>query len=186
MLTNKDLVKDNDIKIRNKSKDVLIPLSVEDRSLANHMMEYVVNSTNEELAEKYDLRPAVGISAIQVGVPKKILAIRFFDYIDDKEVEVKYLLANARVVSNSVRKCYLPNGEGCLSVDQEHQGLVIRSERIKVKAYDIINDKEVVISARGYLSIVFQHELDHFTGTLFYDHINKENPMHVPDNCIEI
>ncbi len=187
MLTSKDIVKDTDIKIKEKSSDVKIPLSADEKALAKKLLEYVVNSTNEELAEKYVLRPAVGISAIQVGVAKKILAISYEEELEDGKVElVQYLLANAKIISNSVRGCYLKSGEGCLSVDDVHEGYVVRSQRIKVKAYDIKAKKEVVINAKDYLAIVFQHEIDHFNGILYYQHINKTNPFNVPDNCLEI
>ena len=74
-------------------------------------------------------------------------------------------------------KRQLHGGEGCLSVCEEHQGYVVRSARIKVKAFDLLQNKEITIRARGYLAIVLQHEIDHFSGTLFYDHINRENPF---------
>ncbi|MBR2991323.1 MAG: peptide deformylase, partial [Solobacterium sp.] len=48
---------------------------------------------------------------------------------------------------------------------------------VTVKGYDLITDQEISIRARGYLAIVLQHELDHFEGTLFYDHINKDTPF---------
>ena len=54
---------------------------------------------------------------------------------------------------------------------------VNRSARIKVKAYDVLQDKEVIIEAEGYVAVVLQHEIDHFKGILYYDHINKKNPM---------
>ena len=48
----------------------------------------------------------------------------------------------------------------------------------KVKAYDLLQDKEILIKADGYLAIVLQHELDHFKGVLFYDHINQKDPFY--------
>ncbi len=47
-----------------------------------------------------------------------------------------------------------------------------------MKAYDAIRDENIIIKADGYLAIVLQHELDHFKGILFYDHINKDDPYH--------
>ena len=80
----------------------------------------------------------------------------------------------------------MANGEGCLSVESEHEGYIYRHRRIKVKAYDLLQDKEVIIKASDYLAIVFQHELDHFNGILFYDHINKENPFFVKKEAFRI
>ena len=48
---------------------------------------------------------------------------------------------------------------------------------VKVKGYDAIKKKEVTIRASDYLAIVFQHELDHFKGILYYDHINSADPF---------
>lgn len=76
---------------------------------------------------------------------------------------------------------YLDQGEGCLSVDRPVPGFVPRYERIKVKAYDI-NGEEVVLRLKGYVSIVFQHEMDHLNGIMFYDHIDKKNPYKLPDD----
>ena len=46
-----------------------------------------------------------------------------------------------------------------------------------LKSKDGIAKKEILIKARDYLAIVFQHEIDHFSGILYYDHINKEDPF---------
>ena len=39
---------------------------------------------------------------------------------------------------------------------------------------------------KNYIAVVFQHEYDHLNGILFYDHINKDNPMYVPENSTPI
>ncbi len=177
LINNKTIIKDNDPLIRRKSEKVALPLSNEDETLLREMYEYVKNSTDEELAKKLDLRPAVGLSAIQVGVPKQLTAIILHDLdANGNEIVTEYMLANPRIVSKSVQPAYLQTGEGCLSVDQDHQGFVVRHARVTVKGYDLIQDKEITIRARGYLAIVLQHELDHFDGTLFYDHIDPKQP----------
>ena len=171
MLINNDtIIKDDNELIRRKSADVALPLSDEDRDVLMQMLKYVDESTIPEIAEKENLRPAVGISAIQVGIPKKMTAVIIKDEEGNKLCE--YALVNPKIVSNSVEKACLSSGEGCLSVVNEHEGLVYRSARIKVKAYDALKNEDIVIKADGYLAIVLQHELDHFKGILFYDHIN--------------
>ncbi len=176
MLINNDtIIKDNDPLIRRKSADVVLPLSEEDRALLMEMLKYVDDSTIPEIAEENNLRPAVGISAIQVGVPKKMTAIIIKDEEGNKECE--YALVNPKIISNSLEKACMASGEGCLSVVEEHEGLVYRSARVKVKAYDALQDKEILIKAEGYLAIVLQHELDHFKGILFYDRIDPKDPF---------
>ena len=183
-INNDTIIKDDNKLIRQKSNDVSMPLSDEDRKLLLDMLEYVDNSTIEEIAEKEDLRPAVGISAIQIGVPKKMTAIILKDAEGNKVYE--YGLVNPKIVSNSVEKTYLATGEGCLSVVDDHEGYIYRSARVKVKGFDILQNKEVLIKADGYLAVVLQHELDHFKGVLFYDHINKVDPKYVDPNAIVI
>ncbi len=185
MLINNDtIIKDTDPLIREKSKDVELPLSAEDEALLRDMLEYVRESTIPEIAEEKNLRPAVGISAIQVGVPKKMTAIVLKD--EDGNIDTEFALVNPKIVSYSVEKAYLAQGEGCLSVEEEHQGYIYRSARIKVKGYDLLRDQDVVIRTEGYLAIVLQHELDHFKGTLFYDHIRKDAPFYEDKEAIRI
>lgn len=188
MLINNDtIIKDTDERIRQVSEDVELPLSAEDESLLRDMFQYVVDSTDEEKAEKFNLRPAVGISAIQVGVPKKMTAI----VVDDNDkngnpVRYEFMLVNPKIVSSSIQQAYLSGGEGCLSVVDEHEGYVPRSARVKVRAFDLVTNQYIEIRAAGYLAIVLQHELDHFKGTLFYDHINAKDPFRQIPGAIEI
>ncbi|MBQ2509381.1 MAG: peptide deformylase [Erysipelotrichaceae bacterium] len=175
-INNDTIIKDDNALVREKSADVSFPVSEEDRNTLTQMLKYVDDSTVEEIAEKENLRPAVGISAIQIGIPKKMTAIILKDEEGNKVCE--YALINPKIISNSLEKAYLESGEGCLSVNQAHEGYVYRSARVKVKAYDLLQEKEIVIKADGYLAIVLQHELDHFKGILFYDHINKNDPFY--------
>ena len=185
MLINNDtIIKDDNELIRKKSNDVVLPLSEEDRTVLMEMLKYVDESTIPEIAEAENLRPAVGISAIQVGIPKKMTAIILKD--DDGNKIVEYALVNPKIISNSVEKACLSSGEGCLSVAEDHEGLVYRSARVKVKAYDALKDENIIIKAEDYLAIVLQHELDHFKGILFYDHINEADPYREEPGAIII
>lgn len=180
LINNETIIKDDNPIIRQKSQDVVLPLSDEDKETLLTMLQYVDDSTDPEKAEKFNLRPAVGISAIQIGIPKKMTAVILKDENGNKEYE--FALVNPKIVSNSVEKSCLSTGEGCLSVVDEHQGYIYRSKRVKVRAYDLLQDKQIEIKADGYLAIVLQHELDHFKGTLFYDYIDKDNPFKQLDN----
>ena len=185
MLINKDtIIKDDNPLIREKSLDVSLPLSKEDEELVLQMLQYVIDSTDEEKAKELNLAPAVGISAIQLGINKKLTAIALKN--ENDEIIYQYALVNPKIVSYSVEKAYLKSGEGCLSVPENHEGYVYRAARIKVKAYDALTKQDVEIKAKDYLAIVFQHELDHFKGVLYYDHINKKNPFYIEDNAVVI
>lgn len=178
IINNDTIIKDTDPRIRQISQPVPLPLSEEDETLLREMFQYVEDSTDPEKAEKFNLRPAVGISAIQVGVAKQMTAVIVED-IDNNENPVRYefMLVNPKIVSSSVQKSYLSGGEGCLSVAEDHEGYVVRSARVRIKAFDLVRNQNIELRARGYLAIVLQHEIDHFSGTLFYDHINKEEPF---------
>ncbi len=176
IINNETIVKDDNPILRKRSEDVKLPLSKEDEQLLRDMYKYVYESTIDEIAKEKDLRPAVGISAVQVGVLKKMTAIILKD--EEGNVVTEYALVNPKIVSNSLEKAYLKSGEGCLSVVDQHGGYIYRSARVKVKAYDLLTNSNVEIKANGYLAIVLQHELDHFRGVLFYDYINKKDPYY--------
>lgn len=183
IINNETIVKDDDPRIRLKSEKVAVPLTDEDDTILKTMLTYVRDSINPIKSKEQNLRPSVGISAVQIGILKQLVAISI-DYGEDGKKE--YLLANPRIVSHSAQNAYLKSGEGCLSVDQEHVGYVVRHARIKVKAYDALAKKEVLIHADGYEAIVLQHEIDHLSGRLFYDHINKEDPWKEDPDAVVI
>lgn len=188
MLLMKDVVFDNNPLIRKVSLPVELPLSEEDEKLLLDMHEFLVNSQDEEIAKKYNLRPGVGIAAIQLGVLKRMCAIHIIDYDDDGNIKeiINYALVNPKIVSYTEKKSYLKNGEGCLSVDKEIEGLVPRHAKITVEAYDALSKKNIKIVARGFLSICLQHEMDHLDGLLFYDHIDKDHPKDPIPNAMII
>ena len=177
LINNDTILKDDDPIIRTRSEPVELPLSSENEEILRNMYQYVLDSTDEEKAAANNLRPAVGISAIQIGIPRQLTAVIVREYDkNDELVTYEYMLANPRIISRSEQLAYLENGEGCLSVAEDHDGFVVRSARVKVKGYDLLTDQEVTIRARGYFAIVLQHEIDHFSGVLFYDHIDPKNP----------
>lgn len=167
------IVKDNNPKIRKKSEEVPLPLSKEDRDILDSMFDYLVKSQDDEYASKHNIRPGVGMAAIQAGFLKRMFVI----YYQKENSTVQYKLVNPKIIETSIRKAALSNGEGCLSVDNEHEGLVHRYYKIVMKAYDALQDKDIVITATGYDAIVLQHEYDHLNGILFYDHIDKTKPQ---------
>ncbi len=188
MLEMKDIVLDDNEILRQKSEIVPLPLSDEDTKILNGMLEYLFISQDDEQAEELQLRPGVGMAAVQVGHLKRMCAILIYDYDDEGNIcgETTYGLVNPKIISHSERGAYLKEGEGCLSVNGEHQGYIKRHHKVTVKGYDAITEKEVEIVARGYLAIVLQHELDHFEGKLFYDYIDENNPYPNMGNAIEI
>lgn len=182
IINNETIVKDNDPRIRQKSEKVPVPLTDEDDNTLQMMLTYVRDSIDPIKSKEQNLRPSVGISAVQIGILKQLVAISI-DYGDEKK---EYLLANPRIVSHSAQNAYLKAGEGCLSVENDHKGYVVRHARIKVKAYDAFTKKEVTFNAEGYEAIVLQHEIDHLSGRLFYDHIDEEHPWKEDPDAVVI
>ncbi len=172
MLKTKDIIDEKDKRLREVSKEVVLPLSDEDKKHIDEMIEYLTNSQIEELAEKYDLRPGMGLSAIQLGIPKRYFVV--VNEYDEGKFE-NYIIINPKIVSNSMEKIYVELGEGCLSVNREIDGIVPRYARVTVEGYDEKGNK-IRVRAREEVAIAFQHEIDHLNGILFYDHIDKKNP----------
>jgi len=188
MILMKDIIDDRHPLIREISKPVEMPISKEDEQLLLDMHEFLVNSQDEELCDKYQLRPAVGIAAVQLGILKRMCAIHVLSYDQDGNITKAddYALVNPKIISYTEKQSYLKDGEGCLSVNEDIQGLVPRHAKVTVKGYDVLTHQDVTIVARGFLSICLQHELDHFDGKLFYDHINKEHPTTPIPNAMVI
>ena len=164
--------------LRTVSKEVEFPLTKEDKETIDKMIEYLHDSQIDELAEKYDLRPGMGLSAIQLGIPKRYFVVVY--EVDENEFET-YVLINPKMISNSVEQIYVMDGEGCLSVNRPVDGIVPRYARVTFEAYDM-DGNLVHIRAREELAICFQHELDHLNGILFVDHIDPKNPFKNQDN----
>ena len=74
-INNETIIKDDDTLIREKSSDVTLPLSKEDKDTLLALLKYVDESIDPKLAQEKNLRPAVGIAAIQIGVKKKMIAV---------------------------------------------------------------------------------------------------------------
>lgn len=172
MLRVKDILDESDKRLRMVSKEVVFPLTKKDRETIDLMLEYLHDSQNEELAQKYSLRPGMGLAAIQVGVNKRYFVVT--DDLGDGNFD-DYILINPKIISNSVEKIYVEAGEGCLSVNRPVEGIVPRYARVTMEAYDM-EGKKIHIRAREELAIAMQHELDHLNGILFTDHIDNNNP----------
>jgi peptide deformylase len=164
------------------SKDVIFPLTKEDKQNIKDMLKYLKMSQIDEYTEKYNLRPGMGLAYVQIGILKRIFVI--CDEIDDGKFE-NYVVINPEIVSESEEMIYVGEGEGCLSVNRDVEGIIPRHARITVKAYDE-NGQPYTIRIREDLAVAFQHEIDHLNGILFPDRIDPKNPYKDKDNMREI
>ncbi|RSK26866.1 peptide deformylase [Bacillus sp. HMF5848] len=179
MILMKDIIKEGHPSLRMTANQVILPASEQDKQTLKNMHDYVINSQDPEIAEKYGLRPGIGLAAPQINVLKRMIAVHV---TDENDKLYSYALFNPKIVSHSVEKTYLSTGEGCLSVDRDVPGYVPRYARVTVKG-TTLDGKEVQLRLKGLAAIVFQHEIDHLNGIMFYDHINKDNPFTEPDNA---
>ncbi|NQX83274.1 MAG: peptide deformylase [Mycoplasmataceae bacterium] len=179
-----NIVKDDNQILRDVSKDVDWPLNKDDLMIMNQMIDYVRTSQNQDGLKKRELKPAYGISAVQIGHPKKMMYVRI-ENNQGFEAE-EFALINPKIISTSSKKGALSSGEGCLSVVKEIPGYVVRPYSVKIIAIDHFTDREVEIEAHGLTSIVLQHEMDHLSGIMFYDRINKLNPQKLNSKVTKI
>lgn len=183
-LSYSDILKDDNPILREVSHDVEWPLSKTDLTIMNQMIDYVRSSQDYNEAKTRNLKSAYGISAVQIGHLKKMIYVRIENNqgFDPEE----FALINPKIIETSVKKATLASGEGCLSVTKEIPGYVVRSNYVKILAIDHFTDREVEISAYGLTAIVLQHEMDHLSGILFYDRINKLEPNKIDSSVKKI
>lgn len=182
MITMKDIIREGNETLRKVAEEVKLPLTEEDIHIGKQLLDYVKNSQDIEFAEQHNLRPGVGLAAPQINISKRILAIHA---IDENDELFTHVLFNPKIISHSVEKTFLPSGEGCLSIDREIPGYVPRYSRITVRATNI-EGNEIKLRLSGFQAIVCQHEIDHLNGILFFDHINKENPLEIPEGATSL
>lgn len=124
------------------------------RKLADDMLETM-----------YDA-PGIGLAAIQVGIPKRLLVI---DIAKEGEEKNPRVFINPEILASSDDRSVYE--EGCLSIP-DYYAEVERPARLTVK-YVNRDGKEETIEADGLLATCLQHEIDHLNGVLFIDHISR-------------
>lgn len=166
------ILDENDKTLRQTSKEVIFPLTKEDKQLIDDSLTYLEMSQIDEYIEKYDLRAGMGLSFIQLGKPKRI----FVAVVEEDDGTFnKQIFINPCIISKSEEMIYVGEGEGCLSVNRDVEGIIPRHARVTIKASDA-DGNEFTTRLREDIAILAQHELDHLNGILFFDHINKNNP----------
>jgi len=177
----KNIIREGHKTLETVAKEVKLPLSQADKKCLKEMLQFVINSQNEEIATQYELRPAVGIAAPQINISKRMFAAHVTDF---DGILYSYALVNPVLKSKSKEIIYVPGGEGCLSVDRETVGITPRYKSVTFEAlsYDIESDQLIPIELHleGYVGIVFQHEFDHINGIMFTTKLFNELPFAEP------
>ncbi len=126
----------------------------EEQDLMNDMLEtmYAANG--------------IGLAAIQIGIPKRIIVI---DLSRNEEEKKPMFFINPVIKNkNSAKSAY---EEGCLSVPDQFAEIE-RPSKCEVEYLDYYGDKKI-LNAEGLLSTCIQHEMDHLEGILFIDYLSK-------------
>ena len=129
-------------------------VGVEEQTLMNDMLETMYAA------------PGIGLAAIQIGVPKRVIVI---DLSRGEEEKNPLYFVNPEIITNSNNNTSYE--EGCLSVPGQFAE-INRPDKCRVKYLDY-KGVEKTIDAKGLLATCIQHEIDHLEGILFIDYLSK-------------
>jgi peptide deformylase len=152
-MTIRKILTEPDPFLRQKSTNVE-EVNDEIRKLMNDMLETMYHA------------PGIGLAAIQVGIPKRVIVI---DLSRAEEEKKPLYFINPEIITNSDNNAAYE--EGCLSVPGQFAE-ISRPDKCKVKYLDY-NGKAKILDAQGLLATCLQHEIDHLEGILFIDYLSK-------------
>jgi peptide deformylase len=120
--------------------------------------------------------PGIGLAAVQVAVPRRLLVIDLQDPDPVPEGEEEgppvkrpHVFINPEIIHRSdARKSY---NEGCLSIPDQYAE-VERPDIVRARWLDV-DGKEQEGEFDGLMSVCLQHEVDHLNGVLFIDHLSR-------------
>ena len=124
----------------------------------------------DDMLETMYVAKGIGLAAIQIGVPKRIIVMDIGNR--DKEKEPMYFVNPIIKNKNSNHSTY---EEGCLSVPNQFAE-INRPSACEVEYLDYNGNKNI-LKASGLLATCIQHEMDHLEGILFIDYLSKLKKM---------
>ena len=173
-----DIITEENKILRKTSEEVKFPLDEKDKNTIDSMIKYLRLSQDEEYAREHNIRGGMGLAFVQLGILKRIFVI---SYLRDDGSFTEYTVINPKIISYSEEMVYVEEGEGCLSVVNDVEGIVPRHARITVEYYDSDGNKQVA-RVREEIAVAFQHEIDHLNGILYTDKIDRKNPFKNKEN----
>ena len=120
----------------------------------------------DDMLETMYAAPGIGLAAIQIGIPKRIIVMDISR--DENKAEPRYFVNPVIKSRNSEKVKY---EEGCLSVPDQFAEIE-RPNTCEVEYLDY-NGKKKLLKADGLLATCIQHEMDHLEGILFIDYLSK-------------
>ena len=152
MTIRKILIEPNKL-LRQISK-VVEKVGLEEKKLMDDMLETMYEA------------PGIGLAAIQIGVPKRIIVLDISR--DQNKQEPRYFVNPVIKIKNEEKSTY---EEGCLSVPDQFAEIE-RPNSCEVEYLDY-HGKKQLLKAVGLLATCIQHEMDHLEGILFIDYLSK-------------
>jgi peptide deformylase len=120
----------------------------------------------DDMLETMYAAPGIGLAAVQIGVPKRIIVM---DLSRDEDPPAPRHFVNPEILWRSEET--LPYEEGCLSVPEIYDQ-VERPAKVRLRYLNYQGD-EVEEEAEGLYAVCIQHEMDHLEGVLFIDHLSR-------------
>ena len=108
----------------------------------------------------------IGLAAIQIGVPKRIIVMDISK--DENKKEPRYFVNPVIKYKDIIKSTY---EEGCLSVPNQFAE-IDRPKKCDVEYLNYYGEKKI-LKAEGLLATCIQHEMDHLEGILFIDYLSK-------------
>ena len=133
-----------------------------------------LRSLISDMFETMYAAPGIGLAAVQVGVPKRLLVMDLQepedpDNPESKPVKEPRVFINPEIISHSDHE--VPYTEGCLSVPDQYAE-VMRPDRIRARWLDE-HGKQHEQDLDGLLAVCLQHEMDHLKGKVFIEHLSQ-------------
>jgi peptide deformylase len=129
-------------------------------------IDAAVKQLVEDMFDTMYEAPGIGLAAIQIGEPKRVVTM---DLAKKDEAKQPQVFINPELISKSGDKNI--HEEGCLSIPEYYEE-VERPASVRIRYLDL-DGKQHEIDADGLLATCIQHEIDHLDGVLFIDHISK-------------
>jgi peptide deformylase len=166
----KEIIQIGDKRLNEVSK----PVDLNDRDENARLVRDLIDTAN------FYVKEAAGLSAVQIGVLKRIFVVREYDVDSkrnlNKNIEWTVMInPEMEIVDTDLNVEW----EGCLSVGKGKSKLfapVVRPQKIRVTYFNLEGvEKEII--ATDFFSNLIQHELDHLNGILFLSYV--ENPKNI-------
>ena len=172
----KNLIKDNIIFLKQKTKEVKNPKSKN------------LEQIKKDLLDTYQATPCSGVAANQIGYNKRIfIGLKYSDNEDSEDTNIpgnpnanNYEFYINPKIDHSSQKSIQEGEEGCLSIP-EIRLVAERFDKIKVRYFNDRGEK-IKKPLSGFISLLFQHELDHLDGKLMFENKKIKKVYRISDN----